>query len=555
MVQKVRIARTDVSALQPSQHDNRPIWQFHPQLVSLIRRYLHPTSASIFAEPLLVPGAQFVEWYSDLSGQPVPYTSLSGKDKERVAKALDDRLSALRELAAKHSDNPLSAALASISALPPEEAVYVLNGQPVIVGWGRLSGGAAITRPASRAAIPAAAAVPPTPAAAVPPAAEAVPPASAAIPAAVPPLVAGAAVQQRGCLWPALIALLLLLLFLALAWWKFWPLPWLAAPVTDPPAATDTKDPLADLQAEEKALREKIAAAEKELADRLKACPVPEKPVQSLPPEQPAVVPPPKEQTPPAPPAPETPAPPKPQNATPPKPPAPTPAPAPKEAPKDTPKEPPKETPKAQDKPSQKQASCPAPRKKWEAPELVVLLDSSGSMGLKADISEELIKSLIVRAQQGDVGALNQLKAMQGGPENSRLGAAKKAVDYTLSTLPQDIDVGLVVFGTCEGADNYKFFSPAERGDLRARLSSITPQKGTPLARGIERAGNMVDGRSVPATLVVVSDGEDSCRGDPCAVARALKASKPKLTINVIDVNGLGEGRCIAEATGENSSR
>ena len=52
---------------------------------------------------------------------------------------------------------------------------------------------------------------------------------------------------------------------------------------------------------------------------------------------------------------------------------------------------------------------------------------------------------------------------------------------------------------------------------------------------------------------MVISDGADTCGRDPCAAARAVKAKRPNVAINVIDVSG-GDGRataqCIAGATG-----
>ena len=47
----------------------------------------------------------------------------------------------------------------------------------------------------------------------------------------------------------------------------------------------------------------------------------------------------------------------------------------------------------------------------------------------------------------------------------------------------------------------------------------------------------------------MISDGEESCRGDPCATARALAAAKPRLKINVLDITGTGAGNCVAAAT------
>jgi Mg-chelatase subunit ChlD len=201
-------------------------------------------------------------------------------------------------------------------------------------------------------------------------------------------------------------------------------------------------------------------------------------------------------------------------------------------------------------KPERSATACPPPRKKWEAPELVILLDRSGSMQLRAHLPQSQIEDLYRRASRGDRAAIAKLNELTGNDSDSRLSVAKAAVRGMLETLPKDVDVGLVVFGKCSGAESFKFFSANDRPRMQALLQSITPQEGTPLARGLERAGAMVDGVSVPATVVVVTDGEDSCHGDPCAVARALKQAKPNLTINVVDVNGMGEGACMAQATG-----
>ncbi len=50
--------------------------------------------------------------------------------------------------------------------------------------------------------------------------------------------------------------------------------------------------------------------------------------------------------------------------------------------------------------------------------------------------------------------------------------------------------------------------------------------------------------------MLVVSDGEESCGQDPCAVATELARTKPHLKINVVDILGTGAGNCLAEATG-----
>ena len=136
----------------------------------------------------------------------------------------------------------------------------------------------------------------------------------------------------------------------------------------------------------------------------------------------------------------------------------------------------------------------------------------------------------------------------QSGP--SRLEEAKKGINNVVRSLPQDVDVGLVVLKRCPMADNLGFFSPSQRGALTRQVDNLRPMQGTPLAQGIAQAGEMVDGVKAPGVIVVISDGEDSCGGDPCQAARALKAAKPKVTINVVDIVGSNAARCVAQVTG-----
>lgn len=156
-----------------------------------------------------------------------------------------------------------------------------------------------------------------------------------------------------------------------------------------------------------------------------------------------------------------------------------------------------------------------------ERPEVLVVVDGSGSM------------------KEGFPGA------------SSRIGAAREAVARVVRSLHHDVVTGLVSFTDCTETTTPRKYGYRDRSGLLARIRGIAPSRGTSLANSIRRAGNAA--KSVgPATVVVVSDGEDTCGGDPCAAARALKARKPLLKVNVIDLSG---GRspvlqCVADAAG-----
>jgi Mg-chelatase subunit ChlD len=139
------------------------------------------------------------------------------------------------------------------------------------------------------------------------------------------------------------------------------------------------------------------------------------------------------------------------------------------------------------------------------------------------------------------------------GNASSRLDAAKSAAATMIRALPADVDVALVDFAACGQVRRDRFYKGSERGALIGEIDRLGPKQGTPLADALKRAG-AVASDSADSTLVVVSDGGDSCGGDACAVARSIRQAKPNVTINVIDLSQTAQDRaalqCIASAGG-----
>jgi Mg-chelatase subunit ChlD len=197
---------------------------------------------------------------------------------------------------------------------------------------------------------------------------------------------------------------------------------------------------------------------------------------------------------------------------------------------------------------------CPGQRPKEDAPDLVMVFDASGSMRLPINMDDATAARLFGgRPFHGLAGGLldiliDQIPTTASGP--SRIDAAKQASRSIVQSLPSDVDVGLVLIEDCPNARPIGFYSPGQRGALLGGINSIHPVRGTPLASGIERASAMVDGVQHPGVIVVISDGKESCKRDPCLTARQIARAKPMLTINVVDITGTGAGNCVAAATG-----
>ncbi|MGJ0579490.1 VWA domain-containing protein [Xenorhabdus bovienii] len=182
---------------------------------------------------------------------------------------------------------------------------------------------------------------------------------------------------------------------------------------------------------------------------------------------------------------------------------------------------------------------CPSQRKRNQAPEVVVVFDASGSMSISVDVTPQELQYLLQRK------AFEYIER-----EPSRITLAKKSAKKIIDKLPSDMNVSLVAAFDCRHVSASLPFSPMQRPALKRAIDRITPDGKTPLALALEKAGALVDGVNRDAIILLISDGDETCGGDPCAVARALKENKPRLQVNVVDIMSSGAGNCIASQTG-----
>src|SRR4051794_35760607 len=115
----------------------------------------------------------------------------------------------------------------------------------------------------------------------------------------------------------------------------------------------------------------------------------------------------------------------------------------------------------------------------------------------------------------------------------ARIEAAKSAVAELVGKLPDDTRLALWAYGhqsptpkhDCHDTERMVGFD-AVRGNkdaVLARTRAIKAQGYTPITYVIKLAADDLgkeDGK--PRTLILVSDGKETCEGDPCAAAKAL---------------------------------
>ncbi|MDG4548808.1 MAG: VWA domain-containing protein [Candidatus Contendobacter sp.] len=151
--------------------------------------------------------------------------------------------------------------------------------------------------------------------------------------------------------------------------------------------------------------------------------------------------------------------------------------------------------------------------------------------------------------------ASGSMKAKIGSQE--KMTIAKEVMTNLLRDLPDTIQVGLEVYGHRAKGDcgDIELIAPVGRIDKAAliqRIQSIDPKGMTPITQALQIAAERLKTAEVETTVVLVSDGEETCKGDPCAAVGSLLQQGIKLKVHVVgfDVgdNEKQQLMCIAQA-------
>jgi len=146
-----------------------------------------------------------------------------------------------------------------------------------------------------------------------------------------------------------------------------------------------------------------------------------------------------------------------------------------------------------------------------------------------------------------------------------KMDAAKTAVRRFLDTVPKDAEVGLLAFGhrgnnsesgkaeSCAGVELLSVLATVDTKRISGVLDGVRATGWTPLAAAITKAGESFTPASGAGEQVVfvVSDGLETCGGDPVAAARALRESDVKAVVNIIGFNIPEKDRKALEAVAD----
>jgi Ca-activated chloride channel family protein len=123
----------------------------------------------------------------------------------------------------------------------------------------------------------------------------------------------------------------------------------------------------------------------------------------------------------------------------------------------------------------------------------------------------------------------------------TRMAIAKEQLMNFLSKLPRDAEVGLVAYGNrIAGCNSARLYQPIQRGGANAamtKLTSIIPSGSTPIAQTLEIVGEYLLREERETEIIFISDGIESCEGDPIMTLHALKTRGKKFNLHILGID------------------
>ncbi|MFH0702228.1 MAG: VWA domain-containing protein [bacterium] len=145
-----------------------------------------------------------------------------------------------------------------------------------------------------------------------------------------------------------------------------------------------------------------------------------------------------------------------------------------------------------------------------------------------------------------------------------KIDIARKAINEVLRKLPQNVWVGLRVYGhsssffginDCKASELKVPIGPNNQYLISNELLKIKPVGWTPISYSIRQAvEHDFNGLAGKKRIILVSDGMETCDGSPCDYAVSLVRNKIDLKIDVIgfdlsDYTVINQLKCTALAT------
>lgn len=140
-----------------------------------------------------------------------------------------------------------------------------------------------------------------------------------------------------------------------------------------------------------------------------------------------------------------------------------------------------------------------------------------------------------------------------------KIEIAREVIGKLVDDLPEGTELGLVTYGhrkkgDCEDIELLVEPSKLDRAAFKKTVNAIQPKGMTPLTSAVVFAAENLRSTELKATVILVTDGEETCDRDPCEAAQTLEETGVDFTAHVVafdlDDKAAKSVECLAKGTG-----
>ena len=141
----------------------------------------------------------------------------------------------------------------------------------------------------------------------------------------------------------------------------------------------------------------------------------------------------------------------------------------------------------------------------------------------------------------------------------NKITIAKGVLKDLTQELPDGTQVGLIAYGhrqkgDCEDIETIVEVSPIDKAALNEKIDALNPKGKTPITDSVLMAFESVKDSEDAVTVILVSDGIETCGGDPCKAVKEAKDAGVNFIMHVVgfDVSkeDVSQLECSAQAGG-----
>ncbi len=177
-------------------------------------------------------------------------------------------------------------------------------------------------------------------------------------------------------------------------------------------------------------------------------------------------------------------------------------------------------------------------------------------------LTSALAPAALAQEQPSTILVLDASGSMWGQIDGvNKITIARDVVGEIVSDFPTNQNLGFVTYGhrergQCADIETLVDPAPGTAAEIIGIVEGLNPRGMTPMTDAVITAAQALRHTEQAATVILVSDGIETCNPDPCAAARALEEAGVDFTAHVIGFDVRGEAdallqmQCIAEETG-----